>query len=250
MSSAIDKIIDRLTDIVAQAEKENNPAGYFAALYRQVTIRIREGILKGEFEDNQRMEQLDVIFANRYLDAYDLYMDGKIPMQSWAIAFNAAKSKKGIILQHMLLGMNAHINLDLGIAAVETVGNGKLLPLKNDFNAINSILASLVDDVQERIGKASPLFGILDPLAGKVDEDLINFSMGLARDGAWKFAEKLYLARKSNKEQIIADRDFRIAVISENLGNPKSRWLRNVLRIIGWFEWRNTARIIQVLTAD
>ena len=46
-----------------------------------------------------------------------------------------------VILQHLLLGINAHINLDLGIAAVETSPGNQLAPLKNDFDMINKLLA-------------------------------------------------------------------------------------------------------------
>ena len=250
MYASIDQIIDELAQIIEDSKKYNDPAGYFAALYQKVTIRVRDGILNVEFEDNARMEKLDVLFASRYLDAYQQFKKGQLPTQSWAVAFKASQQKKGIILQHLLLGMNAHINLDLGIAAVETVGSGKLKVLKNDFYAINQILAQMVDDVQDSIGKASPLFGILDPLTGRADEDLVNFSISIARDGAWEFAEKLYLARKQEKESIIADRDFRIAVLANNLGNPKSRWLRSILRVISWLEWTNTTRVIEVLSQD
>lgn len=48
----------------------NDTAGYFAALYRKVTSRAKQGIADNEFEDGSRMEKLDVIFANPYINAY------------------------------------------------------------------------------------------------------------------------------------------------------------------------------------
>ena len=39
--------------------------------------------------------------------------------QCWSVAFHAAHRRPPIIFQHLLLGMNAHINLDLGIACAE-----------------------------------------------------------------------------------------------------------------------------------
>ena len=250
MKNSIDDIIHSLDDIIADAKRLNNPVGYFAALYRQVTITIRDKIAQGYFEDNERMERLDIIFANRYLEAYAAHKNNQMPTQSWAIAFNAAKKRKGIILQHLLLGINAHINLDLGIAAAETVGDGKLMDLKNDFMAINQILTDLVDSMQKRLAKASPLLGLLDAFASTVDEDLINFSMGVARDGAWAFAEKIYLAPKKERQRLVAERDFRIAVLADNLGNAKHRWLKRLIGVIGWLEWTNTTRILHVLLSE
>src|SRR6202008_4811607 len=97
-------------------------AGYFAALYYKVTSRVRDGIHNGEFEDGARMEKLDVLFASRYLDAYTKWRNGQQPSLSWQTAFESTKRSSVLVLQHLLLGMNAHINLDLGIAAAEVAG--------------------------------------------------------------------------------------------------------------------------------
>jgi len=66
---SIDEVLDRLTAVVNWARDSGSRVGYFAALYRQVTIRVRERVRRGEFDDNARMERFDVIFANRYLQA-------------------------------------------------------------------------------------------------------------------------------------------------------------------------------------
>jgi hypothetical protein len=67
---SIDDVISALDKIVLTSKQNNDPAGYFAALYRKVTITLKEGIASGFFDDGSRMEQLDVVFAKRYLDAY------------------------------------------------------------------------------------------------------------------------------------------------------------------------------------
>ncbi len=51
------------------------------------------------------------------------------------------------------MGMNAYINLDLGIAAAETVPSEELPDLKGDFDKINHVLASLVGDVQNELAQ-------------------------------------------------------------------------------------------------
>lgn len=244
----IHQIIQQLSQIVEDSKRERSPLGYFATLYLMVTERIRDGIAANEFEDNARMERLDVLFANRYLEAYQLLKSGQQPTHSWAVAFDKAKANDGLILQHLLLGINAHINLDLGIAAAETVDNGSIEPLKNDFNRINAILSTMVDEVQSRIGKVSPLFGLLDPLTGRMDEKLANFSINIARDGAWQFAQTYHATQ--NKQVEIQKRDAIIATLAENLANPKSRWLRSVLATICFFETKNAAKVIDVLQGN
>lgn len=58
----IDQAILKMDTIVTHCREQNHNAGFFAVLYRHVTIRIKQGIDKKEFEDNAHMEKMDVIF--------------------------------------------------------------------------------------------------------------------------------------------------------------------------------------------
>jgi len=207
----INEVIDVLEQIIQTSKKEESPLGYFAALYQKVTIIVKEKLNTNYFDDDERMEQLDVIFANRYLAAYADYRQGKAITKSWAFAFNESKNNGLIVLQHLLLGMNAHINLDLGIAAAEISNPANLKDLQNDFNKINDILASLVDEIQKDLTKIWPtLYFILKALK-KIDIFFINFSMTIARNGAWKFANELVIEEKANQQNLIHQRDAKIA---------------------------------------
>ena len=53
-------------------------------------------------------------------------------------------------MQHLLMGMNAHINLDLGIAASEVAGGNSIHDLKSDFMKVNDILAGLLSEIIKR----------------------------------------------------------------------------------------------------
>ncbi len=68
-AKTIDEVIQQLEKIVGWARDNQGRLGYFAALYRKVTVKVKEGIADGFFKDAMRMERLDVIFANRYLEA-------------------------------------------------------------------------------------------------------------------------------------------------------------------------------------
>ncbi|MBK7764326.1 MAG: hypothetical protein IPI46_13435 [Bacteroidetes bacterium] len=240
----IDEVIANLDTIVHRCKLEQSSLGYFAVLYRKVTKRVKRGILLTEFEDNIRMEHLVVHFANRYFEAYDLYMQGKSSTQSWLIPFKACKQSGFIILQHLLAGINAHINLDLGIAALQAAGDKSLHSIEKDFNTINRILSEMVDEVERGISRVSPVFKLLMPLAGNHDEIFINFSINLARDGAWKFANELALS--NNSAQLIQERDRCISVLATKLFSPATR-LRWVLRTISWLEWRSVASNLSIL---
>ena len=132
LPTTIDGVLEELDRTIATARQDESRLGYFPALYRKVTASVQQGIVDGRFEDGERMERLDVIFANRYLDAIGKLRDGEAPSRSWAIAFAAAASRRPIVLQHLLLGMNAHINLDLGIAAARAEAVSEIRTVARD----------------------------------------------------------------------------------------------------------------------
>lgn len=225
----INEVINILNIIVEECKITNSPLGYFAVLYRKVTINVKDGIINNRFEDNNRMEKLDVIFANRYFKAYFDYKENKTISKCWRISFKAIE-KNHLVLQHLLTGINAHINLDLSIATVETVDNLPIQSIKKDFDHINLLLSDMVDEVKQNMGAISPIFKLLMPLAKQWDDKLIQFSIETARDGAWLFATDLS-QNLDKKEKLIIQRDLIIKNLGFKLLNPKKtlQWLLNVI---------------------
>lgn len=190
-NETIDHVIYQLEEIIDWSRKTKSRIGYFTALYHKVTVKVKEAIKDNFFDDRERMEHLDVIFANRYLDAVKSYRKNEQPTGAWTYSFNVSKQRWPIVLQHLLLGMNAHINLDLGIAAARTVSSNELPGLHGDFNRINKILSALVTDVNKDLIQIWPILGIFSSYLGNTKTSIINFSMEKARDKAWSIAERL-----------------------------------------------------------
>ena len=117
--NSIEEVISELQKIISECETNNNPLGYFAALYQKVTIKVKDGIENHIFDDGLRMEKLDVVFAKRYIEAYYAWQKKDTVTKSWQKAFELSTDYWPVVLQHLLIGMNAHINLDLGIASAE-----------------------------------------------------------------------------------------------------------------------------------
>ncbi|MBZ0327928.1 MAG: DUF5995 family protein [Altibacter sp.] len=246
LATTIDEVIYILNTIITTETQAGSNLAFFPVLYKKVTERIKIGIEANEFENNARMEQLDVLFANRYLESYRQFKAKEKPTASWACAFEAAGNSKLLIMQQLLLGINAHINLDLGIAVAETVGEqGNLTDFENDFNKINAILASMVADVEDRISKVSPMFLLLDKVGKGKEDKVVSFSINVARDGAWLFANQYYFS--GNKPQEIDNRDTIIAALATKLTTTKNRWLRYAIRFIRFFEMKNVAKVSEIL---
>ncbi len=216
-ANTIDEVIENLGVIIEQSKKEESTLGYFAALYQNVTINVKEKLHTNYFDDDQRMEQLDVVFANRYLSAYADYKKGLPITNAWKIAFEATKNKRLIVLQHLLLGMNAHINLDLGIAAAQISDKEKIGTLESDFNKINEILSTLVDEIQRDLSEIWPTLLKILKFLKKVDDFIINFSMKLARDAAWEFANELLFNESSTLDEVIEIKDQKVVGLAKTI---------------------------------
>jgi len=194
-----------------EAGAREDRGGYFAALYALMTARVCQGIASGRFREPERLEALTCHFAGRYLDALERYRSGGTPPESWRIAFEAGSRWRPIILQHLMLGMNAHINFDLGISAAQISEQSSLDDVEQDFNEINTILAELLHEVQARLGSVSPWMRILDVVGGRKDEIIVNFSMRHARNAAWSVAQGYVPLDHSGRTAAEADLDRRVA---------------------------------------
>ena len=245
-ANSISEVIDQLDDIIDRSRAEESRIGFFAALYRKVTIQVKEGIAAGRFDDGPRMERLDVLFASRYLDALERYRKGEQPSRCWQVAFQAADRWRLIILQHLLLGINAHINLDLGIAASQTSPAPQMPDLKRDFDQINDILSGLLEEVQQELETLSPWMGLLDRVAGRTDEAIMNFSMGRARAAAWGVAVTLSSASPEEAAREIDNLDEEIAGLARLIHDP-GMLIRVPLFVIRLAERRSVPETIDTL---
>jgi len=196
--ATFDDVLAALDGVLDWAYEERSRVGYFAALYRKVTAQVKEA----EFEDRDALQRLDVAFAQRYLDAVAAHREGRNPGFAWRAAFDAAANPKRIILQQLGMSINAHINLDLAVAAARTFPGAAVLGIQRDFDTMNDVLSRLIDAVQDDISCVSPGFTWLDQLGGRRDERILEWSLRKARAMAWFEATRL--ARMEPERQQLA----------------------------------------------
>lgn len=235
---------------------EGSRNGYFAAMYSSVTAAVQRRAESGRFDDAARMQAFVAAFARRYTEAFWARAAGHPTTRSWALAFDTAESSAPLVVQHLVLGMNAHINLDLGIVAAEvavaeTGGQAPTAPsdsLRDDFMAINDVLSELVEACQAAVVAASPLLGVADTLLATADEDLTSFSLRIARAGAWRFACDLAGSEQGDWPTVIDRRDRDVADLGRRLltrGGP----VDDVRRLVRLGEWRGVDVVIDLLAS-
>ena len=246
LPGTIDQVVAALDAVVADAIATQSRLGYFAALYNRVTMAVRDGIRAGSFEDGARMGRLDVAFANRYLAAHEQFRRGVTTPASWRLAFEAGMRLDLSVLQHLLLGINAHINLDLGVACAEIAPGSAIDGLEADFNRINDLLASLLPEVELQLIEISHLLGVAIDIADRMDDldgRIGNFSMREARRSAWRFARLLaHLGGPLTREVAIKARDQEIALLAFKLQEPGPFSL-----VLGGADWTSIAAHIRIL---
>ena len=221
---SIEDVLVQLDAIIETARRRGTTDGYFAALYRRVTAEVKAGIARGDFEDGPRMARFDIIFASRYVNAWQQQERGEKPSASWGVAFSGSRSYWPVVMQHLMVGMNAHINLDLGIAASEVAPGPAIAGLKNDFDTINRILGGLIDDVQNRLSQIWPGMRVLDAMGGGFDEELANFSIGKARAASWLMATTLAAESDvTRRAAYVRQIDGLMSVLGRGILNPGLR---------------------------
>lgn len=245
-ATSIDEVLARLDAIIAESRQERRRTGYFAVLYREVTQRVKDAIVAGQFDDGPRMERLDVAFANRYLDAYDAHRVGRPTSRAWALAFDTARWWPPLALQHLLLGINAHIVLDLGVAAAEVCPGDALDALEGDFGRINDVLGAMIDDVQRRLATISPWMTVLDRIGQRTDEEVCGFCLERARDVAWRHARRLAPLDADEQAREIDTMDMLASALALPIRSP-GVLARTAMLAIRLGERRNVAWTIDVL---
>jgi hypothetical protein len=216
----IDDIILALDEIIANAEQNDDPSGYFAIFYRKVIIKIKDEIGLGHFDNGPRMEQLNLIVARYYVEAYSNFMSKKQVTLSWRKAFVPSKDSRPIVLQHLLMGINAQINLDLGVALTEILKEENLADLESDFNQIYEIFSSVVHEVQEGLSADWPALKLILKYICHIDDYWVDFRLDEARDSTWKFVNQYATVPKVSKQRAFSVRDQEVAAKTDVILKP------------------------------
>jgi hypothetical protein len=207
-------IRDVATELRSVAKSTDDAAGYFPALYSHVTTQIARSIEGGEFADGERMNVFATEFGSRYLRAFR--RDITRP-RCWQATWNVADEGL-LIVQHLLLGINAHVNYDLpqSVAAVARESHD-LDGARADFDAVNDVLSATSVDVLRNLDRVSRWTSNVAALGGG---RMFNFSLRAARAQAWNAAERLYALDEEQRRTYVAELDRLVSVLAYMIARP------------------------------
>jgi hypothetical protein len=245
----VDDVLRNVDQIVDWSIKAESHLGYFAVVYKRVTLAIREAINDGQFDDGRRIAQLDVAFAQRYFNALNAYFyptEYRGLTLPWEVAFVGDQDGQAIILQHLMTAFNAHISFDLGMACF-TIAASSLDTLQNDFNRVNALLCSQIPGILKVVDQLSPDLRWARWLIPD-DVGVLKGMLTKLRKGAWLFA--IYMAmHPQNARQKTVHQEAWTAELGSWYLQPSERWtpFPRLVRAVAKHESRNVADNIRAL---
>jgi hypothetical protein len=192
--------ITRMQSLLEQWEKLSDIRSIFLACYTAMTRNMLTSLQAGSFQDPIWVERLLEHFAVYYFDAIDSqeFKTDACPAV-WQATFKAAQNNNIRAVQHLLLGVNAHINYDLVLALCDmlqleweglSLGDRRLR--YEDHCRINQIIAETIDEVQDQVlERYSPALDLIDKAFGRLDEWMISRLITHWREQVWSLATQL-----------------------------------------------------------
>ena len=205
-------VLSRMHDFVRRWDEAADRKAIFLRCYSMMTANMFAALERGEFEDGDWVERLLHRFADYYFDALDAYE--RTPDRApavWRLAHDATREDAPLPAQHLLLGVNAHINYDLVLTLSDLLEPewGALSAAQRaaryaDHGRVNRVIAHTVDAVQDEVLEpVMPGLDVLDVLLGRLDEALVARLIAGWRETVWHNAAALREAG-ADRERVLA----------------------------------------------
>lgn len=179
---------------------------YFLATYRRMTAAVGEAVQAGRFQDPAWVERWDVSFVSFYLRALDREMAGQEGVPApWRRAFASPPELPPV--RHVLLGINAHINLDLPQALLALISDNDfddpaLMAIRRrDHQAVDTVLASRVASESDQLAGPDGL-RLLDQLLLPLNRWGSRRFLREARAKVWQNTLILHQARGQGTREL------------------------------------------------
>lgn len=193
-------VLTRMNDLLDAWEAAKDRRLIFLSCYRMMTQNVIAAIEASDFEDPAWVNTLMDNFAGLYFRALDAYQGEQAASPSvWRIAFQAAGNPRILALQHLVLGVNAHINYDLVFALSDLLATewhtlspeGRQMRYR-DHCHVNDLINQTITAVQDQIiNRFEPDLELVEKLLGPVDQWMTELLISDWREEVWKYALRL-----------------------------------------------------------
>lgn len=192
-------VVNRMNQQVSAWESQNDRRSIFLNCYALMTNNMLRAVEDQQFHDCPWVTELLHRFADYYFDALTAYDARSTAPAVWQLAFDAAADSRYHVLQHLILGVNAHINYDLVFVLVDMLCRewNDLTPQQRqsryeDHCLVNTIIYQTIDTVQDQVvERYSPAMDFVDKAMFRADEWLLHKMIATWREEVWHGAHQL-----------------------------------------------------------
>ncbi|PHN07070.1 DUF5995 family protein [Flavilitoribacter nigricans] len=219
-------IIQQMKQQTRTWEDAQDRRAIFLECYTLMTGNMLRAIDDRRFRDCTWAKQLLLRFADYYFVALDAYgCTDKECVTVWTFAHDCSCGKDLHVLQHLLLGINAHINYDLVLSLVDlldpewnNLSDAERQDRYHDHCLVNEIIAATIDTVQDDVvERYDPRMDIIDRLFGRLDERLLSSLITHWRQQVWDKAMRFLETNSEQREPL--RRELEESVMK------KARWI-------------------------
>jgi hypothetical protein len=230
--NTLDDVVNCFTTLERRFNEARDKRAVFATAYLTITRAMKSGIESGRFGDDDWVGIYLRSFARLYVEALRDYEEGdlaRVP-RAWRVAFDLGAAREGLIIQHLVLGINAHVNHDLPIALANAGIDPQRPRRYDDHTSVNVVLGATLDALQDHVERLySPVLRLFDNLLGRWDDEFSFTMVKNAREHAWLACLDLVEARDED-ERALARR--RVDDASGELAEMIARPLRNIPNLL------------------
>lgn len=116
----------------------------FNTTYLLITQAVYTKFGQQYFDDDKRMAQFDILFAQYYFDALYNFANNQPCAPAWQLLFTQCQKNKLMQWQYLALGVNAHVNNDLPLTLHDFQPEHTYL---HDFQKINQLIYQCIPEV-------------------------------------------------------------------------------------------------------
>jgi hypothetical protein len=237
-------LTERMTTQVEQWTALNDRRVIFLACYQRMTDHMLAGVAGGEFHDPDWVAQLINDFADYYFAALQSWDQGASAPLVWQYTFACAANQNMSVVQHLLLGVNAHINCHLVLVLDDLLRPEwpELSPTQrdrrhHDYLTVNRVIQRTIDRVQDEvIGPYSKMLQLVDVACGPLDEWCTARLIRNWRDDVWQQAMTLIRLSDNEERKIMRQRVDQRALDRAHLLSGNVRAMRSFGYPLRWLK--------------
>jgi hypothetical protein len=227
----------------------------FVTAYALITREIKQRVESNRFEDGVWVTRYAVDFANLYRLALARYEERQrsFVAKSWIVSFNISSQGQALLIQDLVLGINAHVNHDLPLALEQVSIDPNREIRHRDHNAVNDALKTTTIPVMDQIEKMyAPGLTLFNLLPEAFEQEITGFKLEKAREHAWREAVALANSHDElERRQTRQDIDDEAGVLAHLIVAPTATnpllldLLRHIEQLQPWWECVSLPKLIQ-----